>query len=220
MQAVILVAGQSKRFYPFTSYPHKSMVELLGKPLLQHTLESLQKVHFSSVVIVVGKDSLIPEMLEKVSGLSVTYVVQESPLGMGEALLQAEEHLEESFFLLSGYHVEIADFAKDMQKKQENSRNVVLLAKEDNALERYGILEVEGDSVKSVVERPEKITGKALRVVSIYLLKKTFIQTLKSLPIEQYHFEKALDSYAKSGHVTFLQTQLPTITLKHSWDLL
>src|SRR5690348_11521662 len=135
MQAVILVAGLSKRFYPFTSYGHKSVVPLMGKPLLQHTLASLKKADINNVVIVVGKDSVIPGKIEKVSGLTFTFVVQEESLGMGHALSQVGQHLEETFFLLSGYHLDIADFAHEMRKKQKNSKEVVLLAKEDNIFE-------------------------------------------------------------------------------------
>ncbi|HYK08003.1 MAG TPA: sugar phosphate nucleotidyltransferase [Candidatus Eisenbacteria bacterium] len=220
MQAVILVAGQSRRFYPYTSYGHKSMVPLMGKPLLQHTLESLKEAKIANVVIVVGKDSMIPERLEKISGLHVTFVEQNESLGMGNALLQAESVLEESFFLLSGYHLEVADFTKDLLKKQKNKDDVVLLAKEDSILERYGVLKVEGDTVLSLTERPTVTEGAQLRVVSIYLLNKTFLHTLKGIPTEQYHFEKALDTYAKNNSVRFVKTDSLTITLKHSWDLL
>jgi len=220
MQAVILVAGQSKRFYPYTSYGHKSMVPVMGKPLLQHTLESLKKANIQSVVIVVGKESNIPEQLKEVSGLSVTFITQEEALGMGDALTKAESILEERFFLLSGYHLDIVDFAKDMIRMQKSAQDVVLLAKEDTILERYGVLEVEGDRVRSLIERPEAMEGTKLRVVSMYLLNKTFLQTLHDIPTEHYHFEKALDAYAKNNVVRFVKTDLPTITLKHSWDLL
>lgn len=220
MQAVILVAGQSKRFYPYTQYGHKSMMPVMGKPLLQHTLESLKRVKVDHVVIIVGKESKIPQQLEKIHGLAVTFINQEEALGMGDALAKAESVLEDSFFLLSGYHLDIEDFAVDLLKKRKNAQDVVLLAKDDTILDRYGVLEVEEDKVVSLVERPAGLEGQKLRVISIYLLNKTFLHTLQNTPVEHYHFEKALDSYAKSNTVRFVKTEKQTITLKHSWDLL
>jgi choline kinase len=41
MQAILLAAGESSRMYPLSSGIHKSMLEVLGKPLLEHTLEKL-----------------------------------------------------------------------------------------------------------------------------------------------------------------------------------
>lgn len=220
MQAVILAAGQSHRFYPFTSLAHKSMVTLMGKTLLDTTLESLQKAGISEVIIVVGKESPIPDLLSQVKELSVRVVVQEEALGMGHALLQATPYLAEKFFLLSGYHLDFPDFSKDMQEAQKDETSVVLLAKEDTLLDRYGVIDTEGERVVNLVERPEKTQGKGLRVIGIYLLNKIFLKTLEKTPLEHYHFEKALSSYAKEGYMTFVKTDREAITLKYSWDLL
>jgi len=220
MQAVILAAGRSNRFYPFTSFGHKSMVPLLGKPLLQHTLESLKIAHITNVIIVTSDDSKIPSNLQEIPGLTITYITQDTALGMGHALLQAEKHLEEEFLLIAGYHVDVNIFIREMEKKKKDSKHIVLLAKEDNVVEKYGVVEVEGDKVLSVIEKPAENSGLQYRLISIYLLNKQFLLTLSKLPVSQYHFEKALDEYAKTGNTLFVKTDKPSVTLKHSWDLL
>lgn len=220
MQAIILAAGKSQRFYPFESFGHKSMVTLSGKPLLQHTLESLKKAKFTDVVIVIGKESTIPDRLQKIDGLSVKFVVQDEALGMGHALSQAREYLHETFFLLSAYHFDVFYFAQAMKDMQKNQSEVVMLAKEDDILERYAVMEFVGNKVTSLVEKPENSSGTTLRAVGIYLLNKSFLAVLDQMPLEHYHFEKALDTYAKDGNVLFLKAEKPTVTLKYSWDLL
>lgn len=220
MQAVILAAGKSQRFYPFTSLPHKSLVSLMGKSLLQRTLESLKKSGITNVIIVVAENSPIPSMISPVEELSVEYIVQKETLGMGHALLSAKEKLEESFFLLSAYHFECSEFIAPLVKAKNEQHDVVLLAKEDTILEQYGVLDVEGSSVKDVIEKPSEKLERAYRVVGIYLLSKNFLSELATIPVEHYHFEKALSSYAKKGHVGFIEAFVPTITLKYAWDLL
>ncbi|MDP2974330.1 MAG: NTP transferase domain-containing protein [Candidatus Diapherotrites archaeon] len=54
MKAVILAAGQGVRMKPLTDDKPKALVELKGKPLLQHVLESLQKAGVREAVIVIG----------------------------------------------------------------------------------------------------------------------------------------------------------------------
>jgi NDP-sugar pyrophosphorylase family protein len=220
MQAVILAAGKSQRFYPFTSFSHKSIVKLMGKPLLQYTLEALKLAGFSEVIIVITSDSTIPNEICSVPGLKITFVVQKNAEGMGNALLQAKKFLNETFFVLNGYHMEIGDFAQRMQHMQKNRDEVVLLAKEEKMVERYGVLTGEKDFVVSLKEKPSENSENELRIIGIYLLNKSFIALLTSIPVEQYQLEKALDIYAKKRKVYFLQTTKPTLTLKHSWDIL
>ncbi|HEX7042574.1 MAG TPA: sugar phosphate nucleotidyltransferase [Patescibacteria group bacterium] len=220
MQAVILAAGKSKRYYPFTSLPHKSITSIMGMTLLERTLYSLKEAKVENVVIVIAENSPIPNLLSKVEGLKIKFVTQKDTLGMGHALLCAKEYLEDEFFLLSGYHFECKSIIPDLLSKKTKEFDVVLSAKEDVILERYGVLETDGEKVKRVIERPKKLKEKGLRVIAIYLLSKKFLEELDKLPVEHYHFEKALDEYAISGHVTYAIYKAQTVTLKYAWDLL
>src|SRR6185369_395929 len=105
MQAVILAAGRSERFRPFTE---KSLTILLGKTILEHTLLSLKKVGIHDVVIVIPENSLIPGVTEDGKlGLHITYVVHKGAQGMGQALLDARKSLDDTFFVLGPHHLEI-----------------------------------------------------------------------------------------------------------------
>lgn len=220
MQAVILTAGISRRMYPFNSDGPKATISLFGKSFLEHTLEALKMAKFTEVILVVGKDSLIQQTLSVPSGLKIIYLVQEKTNGMGDALLLAKPYLHDSFFLLSGYHFDIVNFAKDMVKLQKNADDVVMLTKKDTVLDKYGVLEVIDGKVVSVTEKPTTPLSSSQRAVAIYLLSKKFLSVLYATPPEHYHLEKALHEYAKLGYVFSLTTEQPTLTLKHPWDLL
>lgn len=221
MQAVILAAGNSNRFYPYSSIGHKSQVSLFGKPLIVHTLLSLKKAGIRDVVIVVSKESEIPFLVKEVEGsnFSIRCIVQEEKLGMGHALLQAKPFLGQQFFLLSGYHLEFGEFYHDMLSLATTTSDVVLLAKQDVHLEAYGVLQTDRQKVTGI---NEKVTThkNGMRVIGMYLLCKEFLEVLGQTPLEHYHFEKALDAYAKRGNVYFTQAKKPTFTLKYAWDLL
>lgn len=217
MQAVILAAGKSSRFYPFTALAHKSMLSMFGKSLLQHTLESLKKSSITKVIIIIGKNSSIPQDLERISGMDITYVTQSESLGMGHGLLSAKEYLEDTFLLLSGYHVDVSEFAHDLSREKNT---VTLLVKKESGVGKFGVVETEGRKVISVTEKPEEENREKLRIISIYQLTKSFVSFLATLPIEEYHFEKALDTYAKDNTVLFVERNKSTVSLKNTWDIL
>src|SRR5258706_2538708 len=222
MQIVILAAGKSNRFIPFGSFPHKSMVRLLDKTILEHMLFSVRTSGIDDIVIIVSKNSTIPEEIGNGEnmGVKIKYVIQEEPLGMGHALLQAEKYLQNKFFLANAYHIDFGEFKKQMEEKQNSEETIVLLAKADDAREHYGNLILENGKVIDIVEKPSNIPDNALHIVGIYLLNKKFLNTLANTPLEHYHFEKALSAYAKGKGVVYLETSKPTVTLKYGWDLL
>jgi bifunctional UDP-N-acetylglucosamine pyrophosphorylase/glucosamine-1-phosphate N-acetyltransferase len=222
MQAVILTAGQSSRFYPFNSVAHKSLIKIMGKTILEHTLLSLKKAGISDVILVVSPNNPVEQMLgdgEKL-GIKITYVIQHEVLGGGHALLQAEPHIRDDFFLLNAYHLEVDQFVHDMQKKKQNKEGIVLLGKQLPGADRYGYMLTKGDKITAIVEKPQEVVENSLHIIGVYLLNKNFLKTLQEVPLSHYHLEEALDVYAKSGNVSFLQTDKKTITLKYAWDLL
>lgn len=218
MQAVLLAAGKSSRFYPYNKdLQHKSLVRMMGKTLLEHTLDALEISGVTDIVIVVGKNSPIPQLLA--GRKNIQCIVQEQPRGMGDALLCAKDLLQDSFFLLGGYHMDIVDFIHDMTADYEKDTAVVLV-KQDEILDRYGNVTLKGDRVLDITEKPERVSSGTHRLIAMYLLSKKFVEELAEIPTEEYHFEKALALFAKKGYVKAVSTEKPTITLKYAWDLL
>ena len=87
MQAVVIAAGESSRFWPLNQN-HKTLSHLLGKPLVYWTLKGLAETGIKDVVVVCRANSSLPEMLRKENdlGVSLRFVFQEKPLGTGNAL--------------------------------------------------------------------------------------------------------------------------------------
>ncbi len=88
--AVILAAGQSKRF---KSRRTKILHELWGKAIIEYVVEALERAGASPILLVVS-----PGMRTEVSALlggRVQVVVQHPPLGTGHALQQTEAALRD-----------------------------------------------------------------------------------------------------------------------------
>ncbi len=220
--AVILAAGQSSRLHPFNK-SGKAMISLLGKPILEHTIEHLKKANVTNLIIVVPRGERIENYFgsgEKL-GVHITYTVLPKPEGMGRALLTAKEHIkDDSFFVLAPYHVQADGFIEELLEKKITGVDAVLLAKAKKDISGRGVIQSENDKVVAVVEKPKPEEAPSnLCIVGIYLLSASFLTTLTETPHEHYQFEKALSQYAKNHDVRYVETKVEPLTLKYPWDV-
>ncbi|MDP3991138.1 MAG: sugar phosphate nucleotidyltransferase [Candidatus Nealsonbacteria bacterium] len=219
MQAIILAAGESSRFWPL-SYQNKALFKIMGRPLVWHTIEGLKKAGIKDIIIVQGPKKDIEEALKDYDMcVDIKYIIQTEPKGMGEAVMRTETLISGPFLVIFGHRVDAGDYVKKMVKKENE---VILLAAKTNQPWHYGILEIEGDKVKDLIEKPEKGREPSnLKVDGIYLLPLTFFERHKSLPEEHYSFEQALRIYIKEGKVGFIEAlEGFSSSLKHPWHLL
>jgi choline kinase len=52
--AVILAAGKGTRLYPYSKQIPKPLTNVLGKPIIEHTIQALQSVGIKDIVVVTG----------------------------------------------------------------------------------------------------------------------------------------------------------------------
>ena len=221
MQAVILAAGNSSRFYPYNqTFEHKALLPIMGKTILEHTILSVQSAGVDDIIIVTRKDSVIPNLLgngEKF-GVHIFYKEHDGAHGMGAALLEAKDLITDTFFLLNAYHIDFADFAKEMIDAQKENNAVMLGRKEINS-SAFGYMTITNEKVTGIIEKPRTFSEDMLRIIGIYLLPKNFLTTLSDTPSSHYHFEEALDIFVKNETVTFVKTSKFSLTLKYVTDL-
>ncbi|MDO8583047.1 MAG: sugar phosphate nucleotidyltransferase [bacterium] len=221
MQVIILAAGESSRFYPFNNQ-HKSMVRVVGKPILEHTIEGLKKENITEIIFVVNKNNGVKDYFGdgKKFGVSIDYVLQSEPLGSGNALILAAQKIKGDFLLLNAHRIDAHKFVNSLLKKKLLAKAVILAKQKENT-EIHGVLKFEKNRVLEIIEKPEKGTEPSnLCVVGIYLLPHEFLQTLNNTPAEHYQLEKAISEYAKKETVSFVETKDELVTLRYPWNLL
>ncbi|MFH1037028.1 MAG: bifunctional sugar-1-phosphate nucleotidylyltransferase/acetyltransferase [Patescibacteria group bacterium] len=221
MQAVILAAGESSRFWPLNTR-HKSLLKIMGKPLIWYTIENLKNSGISDFVIIQGpKKEAETELSKYKIGADIRYVIQETPKGTGNAVLQAKNFLQEQFFVLNAERFDGGDYLKPILEKHKSSgAKLILLGAETDTPQLFGILKYENDKAKDIVEKPEE--GKApsdIKVVGIYFIPKEFLDYCDRIPEHMYSFEEALSLYMKEKDVRWIVTQEKTPPLKYPWHL-
>jgi len=120
MPVVILCGGLSTRLYPSTIDKPKSMVEVLGKPFIDHQLTLLQKNDVKEVILCIGKFG--EQIKNYVSNgerwnISIKYSDDgEKLLGTGGALLNAYPILPDEFILMYGDSYLDFDYTKAIKR--------------------------------------------------------------------------------------------------------
>ncbi|HVT00857.1 MAG TPA: sugar phosphate nucleotidyltransferase [Patescibacteria group bacterium] len=222
MQALLLAAGKSGRFFPYNTN-HKCAISLLGDPIIVHTIRAVKRAGINDIVLVVSPNSIFPELLGngKKYGVKIKYAVQEEATGMGDAILAAEKELTDDFFLLNSYHVDFPELKAELDKKRGTNKNIVLLVKEQEDVSSYGVISYEKDNVTGLVEKP-KIGSEPSKLVvkGVYFIPVDFLKDLKNAKKHHDSLEITIDEYAKMGRVKFVKTERALVTLKYPWDLL
>ena len=224
MQAVILAAGESSRFWPLNQR-HKSLIKIMGRPLIWWTLESLRKSGIKDLIIVENPlKEIESELKNYFSGLKIKYVIQKKPLGMGDAVLQAKNLIKDNFFVIHAHHFDINEFVKPMIEKQKKTKaKLILLGKKVDKPWKYGIVELDKknrDRVIKIVEQPKKERAPSnIGLKGIYLLPKDFFQYYRKIKKHIYDFEDTLDLYLKDNDVRIIISEKEIPTLKFSWEL-
>ncbi len=122
-QTVILAGGLGTRLRPLTNSRPKSMVELLGKPFLQHQIELLRGQGLRRFLLCVGHraDQIVSRFGDGTAlEVDIKYSYDgASPLGTGGALVKALPLLDRWFLVLDGdsflpidFHALILQFQK------------------------------------------------------------------------------------------------------------
>lgn len=203
MHAIIPVAGIGTRLRPFTFTLPKVLVNVAGKPILGHILDSIVAQGVTSATIITGyKGDLVEQYVQTQYSLDTTFVVQDEMLGLGHAIWTARESLnDEPVLIILGDTVFDVDLSV-LNTSQFSSLGV----KHVDDPRRFGVVIEEGGFVTRLVEKPETMMSN-LAIVGIYFIKhpKSLRSALDKLITEdlrtkgEYQLTDALQLMSDNG---------------------
>lgn len=185
MKTVILAAGEGKRLRPLTETIPKPLIEIHGKPIISHLIDSLIKCGLNDFIVVTHyKESLIKEyLLSSYSNSNFDFVHQNRLLGTANAFLLTKNYIQDDFFLgLNGdclYSFSLIQRFVDSVKRKQ----VTLGGKLVTDTEKYGIIKTDNQEIPTtIIEKPPKgdiLEGFAN--IGLYGLHKNIMNYLASL---------------------------------------
>ncbi|MBI2846487.1 MAG: NDP-sugar synthase [Chloroflexi bacterium] len=195
MKAVILVGGEGTRLRPLTCNIPKPMVPILNRPFLEHVVEYLRGHGVRELFLAL---CYMPDKIQKHFGdgrgfgISITYAMEESPLGTAGAVKNLEEHLNDTFFVLNGDTFTDLDLSAMLAfHKQRKARATIAVTPVENPTV-YGVVETNSQGeVHRFVEKPswEAVTTNMVNA-GCYLLEPELLQHIP--PRTYFMFEYGL----------------------------
>ena len=213
MIAVIPAAGLGSGFLPVTKSQPKEMLPVLDKPVIQYVVEESVAAGADKVVIVNSRDKVSIEQhfspdeklsehlrshgkakyadaIDDAGALPVTYVYQDEPLGLGHAIVQAdEESAGEAFYILLGDVIVpeggILEKMKRIHDEHDGANVIAVFPVPDEEVHRFGI--ISGEKVADDVWKIDRLVEKPpleeapsnLAVFGRYLLSPRVMELLR-----------------------------------------
>ncbi len=194
-KAVILVGGEGTRLRPLTYEMPKPMVPVLNRPFLEHTLAYLKHYGVDDIVLAA---CYLPQAITRYFGdgggvgVSLSYVVEESPLGTGGAIKNLASHLDDTFVAMNGDIFSDIDIGEMLKLHRESGAKVTIALTWVADPCAFGVVETEPDGrIRRFVEKPspDKVTSNWINA-GIYVMEP---EVLEHIPPDTFHMvEKGL----------------------------
>ncbi len=211
MQILILAAGESSRFWPFSEICHKSLLKIGDKTLLERTIEGVKD---NEIMLVINQKTQISQDLLK--NKDITIIKQEEPKGMADAIIKSKNAIKGDFIVIMPYYVNIKDYLTEMMKIKAPA--VAVKRYEEGDEKTHGMAKIDKNKIVEIREK-EKFYGAEHSIVGMYKLNKDVIDKLEKMQNSEYKFEDLLNEMAKTSGVNYFAAEgLPS--LKYVSDLL
>jgi glucose-1-phosphate thymidylyltransferase len=185
LKGLILSGGRGTRLRPLTHTSAKQLVPVANKPVLFYGLESLAAAGIEDVGVVIA-----PETGDEIRaavgdgsrfGVSVTYIVQEAPLGLAHAVLTAEDFLAGAPFVMYLGDNLLRDGITDLVEafRRERPDALILLTHVPDP-ESYGVAELDGGRVARLVEKPREPRSD-LALVGVYMFTAAILDAARAI---------------------------------------
>ena len=207
MKGIILAGGTGSRLMPLTKVTNKHLLPVYNKPMLYYPLQTLLDAGIRDIMIVSGRGHAghFLELLGSGSEWDArfTYEIQDRAGGIAEALGLAEKWAGgDNVVVILGDNI-FQDSIGDAVSSFESGATIFLKEVED--ANRFGVAELEGDSVVSIEEKPEKPKSN-FAVTGLYIYDPEvfgIIQTLKPSGRGELEITDVNNAYIRQGRMKF-----------------
>ena len=186
MKGLVLAGGHGTRMRPLTSTGNKHMLPIANQPILFYGLRQLAAVGITDVGIVLGPiREGIRETIASGSdfGLRITYIEQGLPRGLAHAVLCARDFLgEDPFVMYLGDNILEQGLTTFVEGFSRDSADAVIGVTPVSDPHRYGIVELRGETLVSIEEKPRNPKSH-LALVGIYVFSPKIHKIIEQLPV-------------------------------------
>ncbi len=209
MKGIIMVAGRGTRLLPVTENISKCLLPVGGKPIMQYSLEHMNRLGIHEVCIVVSREN--KSMIESIFGDSfgnvrISYSVQDVEMkGTAGAVASAKQFVgDEPVMVVAGdILVDYEDVERLRNFHEQNESGSSVLLKEVDNPRRFGVAVLEHSKITDIIEKPENPKSN-LANTSVYACGKTFFDEIEKVKLSargEYEITSALYALCNKGEL-------------------
>ncbi|MBC8276475.1 MAG: nucleotidyltransferase family protein, partial [Chloroflexi bacterium] len=158
MKAIILVGGEGTRLRPLTYTIVKAMVPVLNKPFIEYVFRYLSSHKIREIILAMGyKPDCITDYFGDASqlGTKLVYSVETEPLGTAGAVKNAEQHIDNAFFVMNGDVFTDLNLIEMLRFHENKGAKVTIALAPVDDPTRFGVVETDTNQrVTRFVENP------------------------------------------------------------------
>jgi D,D-heptose 1,7-bisphosphate phosphatase len=184
-QAVLLVGGRGSRLGDLARNAPKPLLPIVGnKAFLDFLLENIARHGVEEILLLAGH---LAEQVERryegatIRGARVSVIREPEPAGTAGALTYARDRLDDVFLMSNGDSILDMNYLALVEKLRPGVDGALAL-REVSDVRRYAHVELDGDRIVGFREKDETATSSGLISGGVYVLRKTILDRIKSLP--------------------------------------
>ncbi len=209
-KGIILAGGTGSRLWPITMGVSKQLLPIYDKPMIYYPLSVLMLAGIREIAVITTPEDA-PQFRRLMGdgarwGLDLTWIEQPSPDGLAQAYLLAEEFLDgaPSAMVLGDNIFFGHGLPEILARADAQATGGTVFGYRVADPERYGVVDYDGDRVRSIVEKPE-VPPSNYAVTGLYFLDGTAPDRARDIrPSARGELEivSLLESYLADGQLT------------------
>jgi glucose-1-phosphate thymidylyltransferase len=170
MKVIVPVAGKGTRLRPHTHTKPKSLVRVAGKPILGHLVDRIRSLPMEELILIIdpdeSKEASIRQFLDATAPVPVRYVRQTELKGPAHAIFLARQYIDQDVLIIFNDTL----FDADLTQIETHQGDGMIWVREVDDPRRFGLVELEGNRIVRLVEKPE-LPSSNLAMIGMYYLK-------------------------------------------------
>ena len=185
---IIMAGGFGTRLGEMTKTCPKPMLEIEGRPMIEHIIQNLKRAGFSNFIITTH---YLNEIINDYFGdggqwnVNISYIHEDSPLGTGGALtLLPDDITDLPIIVTNGDVITDLNYSKFLEFHNEKKFDITICVKLlENKID-FGVVEVNRGIVQKLVEKPTMsyLINSGVYVINFDQLSKFERNTVITMP--------------------------------------
>ena len=207
LKGIVLAGGLGKRLGPLTKITNKHLLPVYNKPMIYYPIAQLANAGIKDIVVVTGGQHA-GEFLRLLGdghhfGLThLNYTYQEGEGGIAQALGLARHFAQNrKIVVILGDNIFEYDLRPYIDRFRRQKSGARVLLKKVPDPERFGVAELRGSRIVSIVEKPKK-PRTDLAVTGVYMYDEDvfdIIRTLKPSARGELEITDVNNAYLRRG---------------------